>query len=189
MSWRTIVMAAAMAAAAEAAVPPGWFFTGSAPQDYQINTGKAAYQGSAAVSLSSTVADPRGFATLMQSIDAARYKGKRVRLSAHVKAEEVKNRAGLWMRADGERPSLAFDNMENRPITGTSDWKRYEVVLDIPEAARGLYFGVLLNGAGTIRVARFGLEVVDSSVPVTSVFGVPALPAAPVNLDFEDIDK
>jgi len=46
-----------------------------------------------------------------------------------------------WMRVDKSTgaPPLAFDNMQDRPITGTADWKSYAVVLDIPEGATGIF--------------------------------------------------
>jgi hypothetical protein len=68
--------------------------------------------------------------------------------------------------------------MANRSIVGTRDWRRYEIVLDVPPAAADVAFGAHLSGPGTIWVDDFQLEVVDPSVPVTN-FG------APRNLDFE----
>ena len=56
-----------------------------------------------------------GFGTLMQQIDAADYRGRRVRLSGLSKAAAVAGWAGLWMRVDGRRGVLAFDNMQSRP--------------------------------------------------------------------------
>ena len=57
--------------------------------------------------------------------------------------EEVKGWAGLWMRVDGkEKTGIAFDNMANRSIKGTTDWKTYEVVLDVPDDAEEIFFEV-----------------------------------------------
>jgi hypothetical protein len=76
------------------------------------------------------------------------------------------------MRVDGAGSLLAFDNMQNRPIKGTTDWKRYDVVLDVPPEAKALAFGLLLAGNGQIWFDDLRLEVVDRSVAVT-------MPAAP----------
>ena len=57
-----------------------------------------------------------GFGTLMQAFRADHYLGKRVRFSAFVKTENVQDWAGLWMRIDKDSASIAFDNMQNRPI-------------------------------------------------------------------------
>lgn len=112
-----------------------------------------------------------GFGTLMQSVAPARYGGKRIRLSCHLKSEKVDGWAGLWMRVDApgrsEHP-LAFDNMENRPIKGTADWTACEVVLDVDPAAVNISFGVLLAGPGIVWIDGMRFEEVDHSVPVTS---------------------
>ena len=91
----------------------------------------------------------------MQMIDATDYRGKRVRFSAHVKAAGIASWAGLWMRIDGPAvpgspmpAMLGFDNMNDRPIKGTMDWTRHDVVLDVPARARAIAFGILLSGPG-----------------------------------------
>src|SRR3954454_3331869 len=42
-----------------------------------------------------------GFGTLMQTFRADQYRGKRLRLTGFVKANDVANPAGLWVRVDG----------------------------------------------------------------------------------------
>jgi hypothetical protein len=118
---------------------------------------------------------------------SAIYRGKRVRFSAHVKSSGVLTWAGLWMRVDGRsgEDSLAFDNMQGRPIKGTTDWKQYQVVLDVPAAATAVAFGILLDGGGSVWMSGVSLEVVEESVPVTE-FSQPPLPARLSNLDFRD---
>jgi len=121
----------------------------------------------------------------MQSIDARDYAGKRMRLSAWVKASDVKHWAGLWMRVDGtdaKAGSLAFDNMQNRPIKGTLDWARYDVVLDVARVARGISFGILLDGEGTVWMSDVKFEPVTTAVPTTNTIN--ALQRKPANLDF-----
>jgi hypothetical protein len=120
---------------------------------------------------------------MMQSFDPADYKGKRLRMSGWVKAESVKRWAGLWMRVDGQTGgSLAFDNMQSRPIVGTRDWTRYEVVLDVAPTAKSIAFGILMDGEGTVWLNDVQFQVVDRSVPVTSPS--PAQRRKPANLDF-----
>jgi hypothetical protein len=174
-------------------IPSGWYVAGSDSKDYEIGLdSKVSYTGRASAYIKA-LASPRGFATLMQGFRADQYRGKRVRLSAYVKSVDLTRWAGLWMRADGERvagfsqpPVLAFDNMQNRPIKGTTDWTRYEVVLDIPEQAATIFFGVLLDGRGAIWSDNFEFDLVDASVSVTVGNRRVELPKQPVNLDFEE---
>ena len=55
---------------------------------------------------------------------------------------------------------LGFDNMQSRPIKGTADWKQYDVVLDVPNEARGIAFGILLAGAGQAWMDDLQFEAV-----------------------------
>lgn len=110
-------------------------------------------------------------------------RGTRLRLTAKVKAQEVSEWAGLWMRVDGvSGPHLAFDNMHDRPIKGTTDWVLCSIVLEVPEHAKAIAFGVLLNGPGSVWVNGFEFKKVGPEIPIT---GQPELPSAPVNLDFQ----
>lgn len=75
----------------------------------------------------------RTFGNLTQAVDAAPFRGKRVRLRGAVRVEpgEGGGRAYLWMRVD--RPNEKngfFDNMNERPITA-GEWRYYEIVGDV----------------------------------------------------------
>jgi len=89
----------------------------------------------------------------------------------------------LWMRVDKNSSAVAFDNMEDRAIKGTSDWQRYEVVLDVPKDATGIAFGILLAGPGTVWLNSTNFELVESDVPTT---GREHRPDAPTNLNFQN---
>jgi hypothetical protein len=165
-------------------MPAGWFLAGDRPAEYAVSIETTAHSGKNAARLACVAAKPSGFGTLMQMFDATKYRGKRLRLTAYVKTLDVTGWAGLWMRVDGSSgPSLAFDNMQDRPIKGTTAWIQYNVVLDVPEVAQAIAFGVLLNGAGTAWVDDFDFEIVGSQVAPS---GKPALPRSPQNLGFEN---
>jgi hypothetical protein len=95
--------------------------------------------------------------------------------------------AGLWMRVDGKDEAvLNFDNMSDRPISGTTAWSQYEVVLDISPYAEAIAFGVLLSGPGQVWLDGIRFDIVDQSVPATGgVVDNGQLPDEPVNLDIE----
>jgi len=165
----------------------GWLVAGSRPQDYRVELEEeGGRQGTLAASLGSRGQDspPEGFVTLMRWIDARPYQGKRVRLSAWVKAESIEGWAGLWMRVDDDDAdrSIAFDNMEDRAVRGTRDWRRYEVVVDVAPEGDRVSYGILLSGKGTAWVDDFQLEVVDRDVPATDQIGPVGRPR---NLDFD----
>lgn len=173
---------ATMAAHTALAAPGGWVQAGSKPAAYDTGTDKSVKRsGQASGFLRSKEPKIEGFGTLMQTIGPARYAGKRVRLSAAVKVDKVVAWAGLWLRIDGNgSTALGFDNMEDRPIVGTADWKTYEVVLDVPKDAKAIAFGILLSGTGALWIDDVKLESVSLSVPLTH-----KTPEVPENVDFE----
>ena len=188
---KAIVLAHALLAAnvAISGEPPkGWFPAGSRPKDYEMTVDRTVvHSGNASASLKSAVSAPGGFGTLMQTFKADAYCGKRVRMSGYARAQDVKDSAGLWMRVDGPSSKLlAFDNMQDRPLKGTSDWKKCEIVLDVPESAQDIAFGLLLTGAGQVWMDDLSFEVVGKDVPTTGPKMGAGAPPAPANLGFEE---
>jgi hypothetical protein len=110
----------------------------------------------------------KGFGSLGKTTKTDLYLGKTVKMTGFVKSEKVKSWAGLWMRVDYYNARvLAFDNMQKRPIKGSTDWTKYEVVLFVPEDATSITYGVLLDGTGQIWFKDVTLEVVENNVPET----------------------
>ncbi len=168
--------------------PTGWFLAGSKPANYDTGVDKEVVNdGRPSAFLRSSASSPEGFGTLMQTINAAGYAGKRVRLRAWVKSQDIADWAGVWMRVDKERTAVAFDNMQNRPIKGTQPWSMYDVVLDVPQDSTGISFGVLLSGTGEVWINGVTFEIVGDNVPVTArpLQGT-KLPDHPMNLDFTE---
>jgi hypothetical protein len=165
-------------------LPAGWIKAGSQPNDYDMGTDSSVHHGgkSSAFIKAKPGATEQGFGTLMQMAAPGQYLGKRVRFSAWAKAEDVTGWAGLWMRVDGTgNKMLSFDNMQGRPIKGTQPWTRHEIVLDVPDGAQALAFGVLLAGQGAVWIDDLAFEVVPDTVPVTQSSGT----EPPRNLNFE----
>jgi hypothetical protein len=188
-----LVAAAATLAAQTGDLPKGWFRAGDHPADYEMGMDPAAVRtGKASATIKGRGQSPAGFGTLMQSIDAGDYRGKRVRLSGWVKAAGIAQWAGLWMRVDGPAPpgstfpaSLAFDNMQDRPVKGTLDWKRHEIVLEVAPEATFISFGILLQGVGQAWIDDLSLDAVGREAPLTGQALQGAPHKKPVNLDFE----
>ena len=169
--------------------PSGWFASGSSPGDYEVRLDRTEHHsGEASGSITCRSDKPTGFGTLMQVFRADKYHGKRLRLTAYVKTRDVETWAGIWMRVDDSDGAVAaFDNMQDRPLRGTLDWEQYEIVLDVPDKAQNISFGVLLAGKGTAWADDFDFEVVDKKTPVTDLKQrIQEMPLEPGNLDFED---
>ncbi|MDI2585656.1 AraC family transcriptional regulator [Psychrobacillus sp. NEAU-3TGS] len=166
----------------------GWFLSGTNSERYEMKRDlENVLKGNASGQLRS-----RGqvmqdeFGTVMQQFNAKEWLRKRVKLSCFIQTKDVENSAGLWMRVDGkDGDTLQFDNMQNRPIKGTTGWNHYCVVLDVPVNASAIYFGVMLQGAGEVWMDEFTLVEVDEKTPLTNLMMPENMPNKPVNLNFE----
>lgn len=177
--------------ATKPAPPKGWITAGSHPNSYEMSLfTDFCHSGTKCARLCSTTEAIDGFGTLMQSVKADSYRGKRIKLTAYVKSESVDDWAGLWMRVDAGREFVSFDNMQNRPIKGDTDWTQYHVVLDVPEKSTSISFGVLLSGAGCLWLDDCELKVVGLDVPSTDTTwdnrscGIQYQNHRPINMDF-----
>jgi DNA-binding winged helix-turn-helix (wHTH) protein len=140
----------------------GWLLSGNNPSNYEMGVDpQASYHGSPSVYLKAKQPSMEGFGTLMQQFGTGQYAGKRLRLTAFVKAEEVRDWAGLWMRVERGSTIVSLDNMQDRPIKGTTTWQNYEVVLDVPRDATQIAFGILLSKSGTVWLNSVKFESVD----------------------------
>lgn len=145
-----------------------WFARGSHPKDYEMGGDPTVSHGAGNSGfIKSKVSETEGFGTWMTKIEADKYLGERLRISAYVKTKGVEDWVGLWMRVDGAETTLSFDNMGNRPIKGTTDWEKYDIVLDVPESSTGIFYGILLNGKGQAWIDGLQLETVSNEVLVT----------------------
>ena len=176
------VLHAACAAPADASTK-GWIVAGSAPQQYEFGTEPASGIGGTSAYIKAKSVTLIGFGTLMQEVAADNYRGQRLKVSAFMKTQNAAS-AQLWMRIDGKNGTiLGFYNMDDQPVTGTKDWKRYSVVLDVPEDSKDVALGYFLNGVGQAWAADFKLVSVNKGTPV-SIMPIKPMPKAPVNLDF-----
>lgn len=197
------VLSARLTVAAESAPavplerPAGWIVSGSKPHLYEAGIDPATPHGdgrTAVIRCRYAEGDPvyaameKGFATLMQSVAASPYRGKRVCLSAELRSRDIVGAATLWLRADAATGrSVAFDNMEERsvdgPLTGTQSWTGRRIVLDVPETAESLHFGFYLRGSGEAWASGFDLR---EASPEDGEAARARISPVPVNLDFAE---
>jgi hypothetical protein len=87
--------------------------------------------------------------------------------------------------------------MQNRRIIGTKDWKKCEIVFDVPDARCVINYGFLLSGVGKAWFDNISFEIVDKSdksnrrtannLYARNPNPVPQMiPEKPVNIDFEE---
>jgi hypothetical protein len=130
-------------------MPAGWKMTAASERaGFGADlTDEQPYQGkTCAVVRGISYGPTPGTATLMQSFDAAAYRGQRVRFRAAVRTDDT--RAQLWLAVErpDHRPSF-FDNMADRPIA-SHRWQVYEIVGEVAADASRIGIGLTVNGDG-----------------------------------------
>lgn len=107
---------------------------------------------------------------LRQNFEAVGFYGKRVRFSAWLKAEGIPEHND--MEGGGLFISLPYDaaplvsRIEERKISGWTDWEYREIVVDVPAHGPWIAVGFRLRGEGQIWMKDLEFEVVPDSVPV-----------------------
>ena len=142
-----------------ASLSDGWFKWGN----YELTTDSVAHSGTKSGKITS---DQTGssFGSIAYKIPA-NYEGNEIRLEGFMKIKDVENGfAGLLLRVDGNGTSLAFDNMQNQNITGTRDWRKYNITLNYPEGAENIFIAGILTGKGEAWFDDFVISIDGKNV-------------------------
>ncbi|RPJ85154.1 MAG: hypothetical protein EHM13_01950, partial [Acidobacteria bacterium] len=104
-----------------------------------------------------------GFGNIMQRLDAAPFRDRRVTLRASVRVAPG-SRAQLWMRVDRAGGVTGFfDNMGDRPVVGSS-WAEYRIEGNVHSDAESIFLGMLLPGDGRAWLDDVSIESVALTV-------------------------
>jgi erythromycin esterase len=148
--------------------PPGWFvppMLRKAGYSAELRR-QGCHSGSGcAVVLVPAEQPAQMFGNLMQSLEAAPYRGQRVRFRAWVRLEAVEagDRAQLWLRVDRIGGQMGFfDNMGDRPIR-SSEWRSYEITAEIDADAQSLNIGLMSLGKGRAWIDDVSFEIIQST--------------------------
>jgi hypothetical protein len=135
--------------------------TGRHWQDYACGTiPDGPGDGDTSGFLKSQVDNPKGFADLRQAVLADQYRGRRVRLSADIKAIGVSGRAGIYLRVIDPARSRRPEEREQLSISDTPVWTRGHTEVDVPADSVFVLFGITLTGPGQICATNVRLEPV-----------------------------
>jgi erythromycin esterase len=105
------------------------------------------------------------YGNLSQQISATPYHGKRVRLSAHVRAD-VQEQSGsghLWLKISAASPlavPLSLQNSADRPIRA-QQWKEMVLEADVPKGAAVISYGLAFNGVGRVMIDNVLISTVE----------------------------
>tara|TARA_Y100001978_G_C23582219_1_gene379560 strand:- start:192 stop:746 length:555 start_codon:yes stop_codon:yes gene_type:complete len=171
----------------------GWHLYDSEHDDYRIGIEKCGRESGSncgfiesIVRDSDSEEDKNKSGHLVQCCGVDDYLGERIRMKAWVKSELEPGAVGrLELMSIGQwgrycKWNGTFDNMSDRPIIGTTDWKQYEMVVDVLRGSYSMTFGLFLIGMGKMWLDDITFEIVEKSVPLTGLI------PGPINLSFEE---
>lgn len=107
--------------------------------------------------------DVAPYGSVMQSIEAEPYLGKRVLLRAAIRAEITSDSgsAHLWIREHLVNGQAGFfDMMEDMPIV-MNQWDYYEIEGEISPYAKQINFGLVLIGTGKAWIDDVSIEIIE----------------------------
>jgi len=127
-----------------------------------------------------------GWTSATGTFPAAEARGKKLRLSLWIRTDDVRaigapaaaartepaaaeigGWVGAWWRCDTNTSEMAFNNMHEQEIRGTTPWTRYEFSLEVPKDTHNIHFGLILAGDGAawfddIEVELDGVKFEDA---------------------------
>lgn len=98
----------------------------------------------------------------MQRIPGQHLTGSLIRLQGRLRTRNVIGGASLWLRIDGEKRMLFFDNMTNRSLKGDREWTDCEIITQVPSGGEWINYGILFIGSGVVWADDLKLSVQDT---------------------------
>jgi rhodanese-related sulfurtransferase len=105
----------------------------------------------------------RGFAGLIQRIDAKTLRGRELTFSAMVRSEMVAPFGFLWVGAEDANGKMIAMHRAGTPIRGTTEWHAATVSGTVPEGAARVLVGINLAGQGGLWIDE--AKLVASGAP------------------------
>lgn len=163
-------------------LPSGWHI-GEEKQHFRaMYDDKVFHSGKSSAFLQSTGYIEKDWNTLLQYCKPGEYAGKRIKFTAWVRTENLKHYAQVLLMADGVIKNPRSEKIQAQTFTGNNDWRKVELVLDIPEEAAVFSYGILLEGKGKVWIDDITIEILSSD----NNTGKNKASLQPINLDFEE---
>lgn len=165
-------------------LPKGWLRWGTPTSGYEMGSDDKVFYVNAVSGTLKALAkrEDSDFACFSQKFGAPPYRSKRIRLTGFVKMQDVTGYCGLVMRVlDIYSSDITVENTYDLSSSGTSDWTKHEIVMDVPERAGVISIGANITGGGQMWFDGLAFEEVGTDVSLT----FSQFKAGPLNLNFK----
>ncbi|MBK6727969.1 MAG: carbohydrate binding domain-containing protein [Xanthomonadales bacterium] len=140
--------------------PEGWNFQQHAGvRAYDFTLDDLAFEGKHSLRL--TRLQKQVWGKVVQNIPANDLIGKTVEFSVRARGEAVGKR-GFSVGLGGFAGSTMLQHVKSERVTGTSDWRKYTLRIEVPEGSSQVMVGVTLDDKGTVWIDDARLRVVKS---------------------------
>ena len=149
-------------------LPEGWYNSGSKPANYKMSVDNNGGQDNETVfSIKSMEKDMESSGTLVQKLLPNKYWEKRIKVTGYIKTNDVLDHADISLHVFNFKPTTPVIkiNFDTREIKETKDWKRFEIILEVPKTINRIEFDVSLIGTGQIWFKKINNEVLESNLP------------------------
>jgi len=137
---------------------PNPWHVGHSARGYRMSWVSRGFRGKPSVELSVVNVEPGSWQYLEQNVRAERYRGRRVRLSCWMKTADVDD-ITLGVHVNSVSAPLSLSSEQ---ISGTTDWKQYDLTFDVPADAIALSVTPgNLGSHGSFQVASVKVNVIS----------------------------
>jgi len=113
----------------------------------------------------------RPTASIHQSLLIKDFLGKRIKLSAFLKGNNLTGKAAFYIHIhsvkDGREEYLRRGADD---IRGSTDWKLCTIIIDVEENASSFIYGLFIEGQGQVWVDDVNIEIVGKEIPEKGVW-------------------
>lgn len=168
-------------------LPKSWTKSGTWAGSYNMNIKpNEGLNNSNALQLESIGKNIMGSGAVIQTISSSNYIGKRIKLSAYIKTENVNDFACLVLCSNQNLDELWNDDeviSEDKKtfLKGNHEYKKIECYLNVTDNFGNIVLGAMIKGEGKIWLDRFNLEIIENIKESGN-----ELSKAPQNMEFED---
>lgn len=143
---------------------PGWWFRSRRVDSYNfVRDDQVFATGTASTRIESAgqTAKKRDSGQLFQVFHVGALAGKRVRVTAKVKTEDLLNRLSFELKLIPSAQMLLSDYLE--PLTGTNGWVDRQYLVEIPAETRFMAIQFGFRGPGRFWIDRCEMKIEDQS--------------------------
>jgi len=166
--------------------PKGWSKSGTGAGSYIMKIkANEGLNNSNALVLEASKENILGSGAVIQTINASNYTGKRIKLSAFIKTENVKEFACLILcsqnnLADFWENTSVYEDKKTF-LKGNHNFKKIECYLNVNYNFGNLVLGAMIKGEGKIWLDNFKIEILENLPDSVQIYS-----KEPQNTEFED---